>query len=164
MRHQGLLRPIFLHGKWGILCEMNQVSHHSDWDFNETQCIGLFHPKNKLVSVKIPYAKNFAKKPPLKSEQTFSILAITWSWNIENIHMYSDITLEKDALSCGIIHFSFKLTKKILNFKNPPAPPLDIFFQNFYFPPKKLHLFIKLSIKKISGTSSPSVLKIKFSF
>ena len=61
----------------GFLCEINQVSHHSDWDFNETQCIGLFHPKNKLVSVKIPYAKNFAKKPPLKSEQTFSILAIT---------------------------------------------------------------------------------------
>ena len=44
----------------GILCEITQVRHHSDWDFNETRCIGLFHPKNKLVSVKNPYAKNLA--------------------------------------------------------------------------------------------------------
>ena len=68
---------IFLFGQWGILCEISTVRHHSDWDFNETHCIGLFHPKNKLVSVKIPYAKNFAEKPPMKSDQHFSILAIT---------------------------------------------------------------------------------------
>ena len=105
----------------GELCEITQVRHHSDWDFNETQCIGLFHPKNKLVSVKNPYAKNLAKKSPLKSDRKFSIWAITWSWNIENIHMYSDITLEKDAISCGIIPFSLKMTKKMLNWdpRNP---------------------------------------------
>ena len=60
----------------GMLCEISKIRHHSDWDFNETHCIGLFHPKNKLVSVKIPYSKNFAKKT-LKSDQHFSILAIT---------------------------------------------------------------------------------------
>ena len=42
--------------------------------------------------------------------------------------MYSDITLEKNALSCGIIHFSLKLTKKSITLQDPlhcccdPAP------------------------------------------
>ena len=73
---------------------------------------------------------------------------ITWSWNIENIHLYSDITLEKDALSCGIIHFSFKLTKKNLKLLKPLlAPHLELFFKNFYISPKKLHLFLNYPLK-----------------
>ena len=75
--------------------------HHSDWDFNETQYTGLFHPKNKLVSVKFSNFENFPKYAPPKCDQKFSILAITFLKMIENLHMYSDITSEKDALSCG---------------------------------------------------------------
>ena len=70
--------------------------------------------------------------------------------------MYCDIILEKDALSSSIFHFSFKLTKRILTFKTP-----GFYFQNFYISSKTLHLFLKLSSKKISGTSTPSVLKYK---
>ena len=75
--------------------------HHSDWDFNETQYTGLFHPKDKLVSVKKSKIENFLKYAPPKSDQIFSILAITFFKIIEKLHMYSDITSENDALSCG---------------------------------------------------------------
>ena len=41
---------------------------------------------------------------------------------------------------------------------------MDIFIQNFYISPKKLYLFLKLTIKKISVPSTPSVLKNQISF
>ena len=46
--------------------------HHPDWDFDETQYIGLFHPKNKLVSVKFSKFENFPKyAPPEKGPKFF---------------------------------------------------------------------------------------------
>ena len=39
-------------------------SHHSDWDFNETQYTGVFHPKNKMVNVKVSNIENFSKYAP----------------------------------------------------------------------------------------------------
>ena len=119
--------------KWGILCEMSQVRHHSDWDFNVIQYIGLFSPKNKLGKVKKLYSQNFSKYDPLKSEGGTSRLAITFLLIIENIHMHSDFSLEKDALSCGNGHFQFQMNRKKFNLKNPRTPPWTFFFWNLIF-------------------------------
>ena len=75
--------------------------HHSDWDFNETQYTGLFHPNNKVVNVKILNFEKFSRYAPLNSDQNFSIFAITFLKIIEKLHVYSDITSETYALSCG---------------------------------------------------------------
>ena len=116
------------YGSGGILCEMSQVRHHSDWDFNVIQYIGLFSPKNKLGKVKKLYSQNFSKYDPLKSEGGTSRLAITFLLIIENIHMHSDFSLEKDALSCGNGHFQFQMNRKKFNLKNPRTPPWTFFF------------------------------------
>ena len=96
----------------GILCEIYVVWNHSDLDFDEIQYIGLFSSKNKLGKVKTLYSQNFTKYDPLKSEGWTSRLAITFLLIIENIHMHSDFSLEKDALSCGNGHFQFQMNKK----------------------------------------------------
>ena len=117
----------------GILCEMYQVWHRSDWDFNVIQYIGLFSPKNKLGKVKKLYSQNFSKYDPLKSEGGTSRLAITFLLIIENIHMHSDFSLEKDALSCGNGHFQFQMNRKKFNLKNPRTPRGHFFFEIWYF-------------------------------
>ena len=118
---------------WGILCEINTKWNHSDLDFVEIRYIGLFSPKNKLGKVKKLYSQNFSKYDPLKSEGGTSRLAITFLLIIENIHMHSDFSLEKDALSCGNDHFQFQMNKKKFNIKNPRTPPWTLFFKNFIF-------------------------------
>ena len=50
---------------------------------------------------------------------------------MENIHMLSDFTVQKDALSCGKAIFSLRMKKKKINFKNP-RPPLWTFFFGFF--------------------------------
>ena len=138
--------------------------HHSDSDFNEIRYIGLFFPKNKLVKVKKLYSQNFSKYDPLKSDGGISRLAITWLRIIENIHMHSDFSLEKDALSCGNGNFPFQMNKKKIKLKKPPHPPLDTIFKFFYIFPRQFYIFLKLLINKINGTATQSVLKNKFSF
>ena len=53
-----------------------------------------------------------------------------------------------------IIFFSFHITKKLTLKKLPPLDLKKII--------KKLNLFLKLSIEKINGTSTPSGVKITF--
>ena len=101
--------------------------HHSDLDINEIRYIGLFFPKNKLGKVKKLYSQNFSKYDPLKSEGVTLRLAITFLLIIENIHMHSDFSLEKDALSCGNGHFQFQMNKKKFNIKKPHPPWTFIF-------------------------------------
>ena len=116
-----------------ILCEINTLLHHSDLDFNEIRFIGLFSPKNKLGKIKNLYSQNFSKYDPLKSEGGTSRLAITFLLIIENIHMHSDFSLEKDALSCGNGNFQFQINKKKLNIKNPRTPPWTLFLKKIIF-------------------------------
>ena len=118
---------------WVILCEMYQAWHHSDLDFNVIQYIGLFYPTNKLDKVKKLYSQNFSKYDPLKSEGGTSRLAITFLQIIENIHIHSDFSLEKDALSCGNGHFQFQMNRKKFNLKKPRTPPWTFFFWNLIF-------------------------------
>ena len=118
---------------WGILCEIYTEWNHPDLDFDEIRYIGLFSPKNKLGKVKKLYSQNFSKYDPLKSEGGTSRLAITFLLIIENIHMHSDFSLEKDALSCGNDHFQFQMNKKKFNIKNPRTPPWTLFPKNFIF-------------------------------
>ena len=54
-----------------------------------------------------------------------------------------------------IIFFSFHITKKLTLKKLPPFRLKKII--------RKLNLFLKLSIEKINGTSTPSGVKITFS-
>ena len=78
--------------------------------------------------------------------------------------MHSNLTLQMIALSHGIINFSFQYNKKIKTFKNPsspPPPPLDFFFQDFYFFPRKLSPFLKLSIKRLMGSKLHQAKKNK---
>ena len=52
--------------------------------------------------------------PPESEEGGTSRLAITFLLIIENIHMHSDFSLEKDALSCDNGNFQFQMNKKKL--------------------------------------------------
>ena len=45
----------------------------------------------------------------------------------------TDFYSQKDALACGHVNFSFKMTEKKLNIKNPPSPLGLFFFKNFIF-------------------------------
>ena len=75
--------------------------------------------------------------------------------------MHSNLTLQMIALSHGIINFSFQYNKKSKHLKIPLPPPLDFFFQNFYFFPRKLSPFLKLSIKRLMGSKLHQAKKTK---
>jgi len=73
----------------------------------------------------------------------------------------TDFYSQKDALACGHVNFSFKMTEK--KKKKKKKKTLGLFFQKFYIFPRKLDLFHQLSTKKINGTSTPTGIKINFS-
>ena len=99
--------------------------------------------------------------PPLKSDKCFEFCH-NLDMNYPKFTNETDFYSQKDALACGHVNFSFKMTEKKLNIKNAPSP-LGLFFQKFYFFPRKLDLFHQLSTKKINGTSTPTGIKINFS-
>ena len=72
----------------------------------------------------------------------------------------SDFYLQMDALSCGHNIFIFQITEKKIKHWNPCLPPPLTFFS--YIFPRKLNLFLKLSIKKLNGTSTLSAIQIYF--
>ena len=54
------------------------------------------------------------------------------------MHMDSDFSLEKAALSRGNGNFPFQVNEKNLNIKNPRSPPWTLFFIFFIFSLKTL--------------------------
>ena len=126
-----------------------EKSHHSDSDFNNIWYIGLFQPIMKLVKAKNLYTQNFSKYDPPKSEGEISRFVITWLWIIENMHMHSDFSLEKAALSRGNGNFPFQVNKKNLNIKKPRSPPWTLFFRYFIFSLKTLTYFSNYQAIKI---------------
>ena len=128
-RHNSEPQMLFPYGVFSVRSPKKRAKcHHPDWDFNETQYTGLFHPKNKLVNVKISNFENFSKYGPPNSDQIFSILAIIFFLIIKKLHMYSDITSENYAFLW--LH-PFFISADQKNFKHLNPPPLGHF--NFFF-------------------------------
>ena len=70
--------------------------------------------------------------PPLKSDKCFEFCH-NLDMNYRKFTNETDFYSQKDALACGHVNFSFKMTEKKLNIKNPPSPPWTFFFKNFIF-------------------------------
>ena len=82
---------------------------------------------NKLVRVKIFYSQNFLKYDPRKSNWGISKLAKTWLRIIENIHLLSDLIIEKDAHFCGNVIFLISNDQTKFKHKKPLSPTWTFF-------------------------------------